>query len=231
LTEINVSDIVDEVNLVERVSAAAFLGTLQAGYTDFHYLRPIWKETTEKDALIGVSMTGIASGKIFEYDLTKLAELVKNVNAVTAEMIGINSAARTTCVKPAGTTSLTLGTSSGIHAWHNDYYIRRLRVKKHEPIYTYLHVNNPLLLEDDKFDKEDGAIISVPQRAPKGSILRNESSLDLLSRVRKFSTEWVKNGHNNGMNTHNVSATVSVKEDEWDTVKEWMWKNREAYNG
>ena len=231
LTETNVSDITDEIDLMERVTAAAFLGTLQAGYTDFHYLRPMWKETTEKDALIGVSMTGIASGKILNYDLSKLAELVKNVNSITAEMIGINPAARTTCVKPAGTTSLTLGTSSGIHAWHNDYYIRRIRVKKNEPIYNYLYINHPELLEDDEFDKEDGAVISVPQRAPPGSILRNESFIDLLNRVRRFSTEWIKNGHNNGLNTHNVSCTVSVKEDEWNIVREWMWDNRDAYNG
>lgn len=231
LTEINVSDISDEVDLVERVTAATFLGTLQAGYTSFHYLRKIWQETTEKDSLIGVSMTGIASGKILQYDLAKLAELVKDVNVFTSDMIGINPAARTTCVKPAGTTSLTLGTSSGIHAWHNDYYIRRIRVKKNEPIYMYLYINHPELVEDDEFDKEDGAVISVPQRAPPGSILRHESSLDLLNRVRRFSTEWIKNGHKDGKNTHNVSATVSVKEDEWDTVKEWMWENREAYNG
>ena len=231
LTEVNVSDITDEMDLVERVSAASFLGTLQAGYTDFHYLRPIWKETTEKDALIGVSMTGIASGKILDYNLSKLAEIVKSVNVVTAELIGINKAARTTCVKPAGTTSLTLGTSSGIHAWHNDYYIRRIRVKKNEPIYTYLSINHPTLVEDDVMDKENGAVISVPQSAPPGSILRTESALALLDRVRRFSTEWIKNGHNNGFNTHNVSATVSVKDDEWNIVKEWMWDNRDVYNG
>jgi ribonucleoside-diphosphate reductase alpha chain len=231
LTEINVSDIADQVDLVERVSAASFLGTLQAGYTDFHYLRPMWKETTEKDALIGVSMTGIASGKILDYNLSKLAEIVKGVNAVTADLIGINRAARTTCVKPAGTTSLTLGTSSGIHAWHNDYYIRRIRVKKNEPIYTYLSINHPTLVEDDVMDRENGAVISVPQSAPPGSILRTESALNLLDRVRRFSTEWIKNGHNNGLNTHNVSATVSVKDDEWNIVKEWMWDNRDVYNG
>ena len=231
LSEVNVSDITDEVDLVERVSAATFLGTLQAGYTDFHYLRPIWKETTEKDSLVGVSMTGIASGKILDYNLSKLAEIVKSVNTVTADLIGINKAARTTCVKPAGTTSLTLGTSSGIHAWHNDYYIRRIRVKKNEPIYTYLNNNHPTLVEDDVMDKANGAVISIPQRAPPGSILRTEPAVDLLRRVRRFSNEWIKNGHNNGHNTHNVSATVSVKDSEWNSVKEWMWRNRDVYNG
>ena len=93
---------------------------------DFHYLRPVWQRTTEKDALIGVSMTGIASNKLDDLDVTEAANVVKEENKRVAELIGVNPAARCTTVKPAGTTSLTLGTSSGIHAWHNDYYIRRL---------------------------------------------------------------------------------------------------------
>jgi ribonucleoside-triphosphate reductase (thioredoxin) len=230
LTEINVSNIQDKIDLAERVTAAAFLGTLQASYTDFHYLREVWKTTTEEDALVGVSMTGIASGKILEHNLVEMSELVKSVNKKCANMIGINSAARTTCVKPAGTTSLTLGTSSGIHAWHNEYYIRRLRVKKSEPIYNYLYINHPDLVEDDTHDT-DGAVISVPQMAPNGSILRTESALDLLNRVKKFSQEWIKPGHIDGHNSHNVSATVSVRPSEWNEVSNWMWQNREAYNG
>jgi ribonucleoside-diphosphate reductase alpha chain len=230
LSEINVSDVEDKIDLAERVTAATFLGTLQASYTDFHYLREIWKTTTEEDALIGVSMTGIASGKILNHDLEEMSELVKEVNKKCADMIGINAAARTTCVKPAGTTSLTLGTSSGIHAWHNDYYIRRMRVKKNEPIYNHLYMNHPELIEDDLYDT-NGAVISVPQRAPPGSILRTESSLDLLNRVKKFSSEWIKPGHVGGINSHNVSATVSVRPDEWDEVSEWMWENRDVYNG
>ncbi len=230
LSEINVSDVKDKIDLAERVTAATFLGTLQASYTDFHYLRGIWKTTTEEDALIGVSMTGIASGKILNHDLEEMSELVKEVNKKCADMIGINAAARTTCVKPAGTTSLTLGTSSGIHAWHNDYYIRRMRVKKNEPIYNHLYINHPELIEDDLYDTS-GAVISVPQRAPSGSILRTESSLDLLNRVKKFSSEWIKPGHVGGINSHNVSATVSVRPEEWDEVSEWMWENRDVYNG
>jgi ribonucleoside-triphosphate reductase (thioredoxin) len=126
LCEVNVSDVANQDDLNDRVKAAAFIGTLQAGYTEFHYLREIWQETTEKDALIGVSMTGIASKKILAMDMGKAADIVKRENSRVAKLIGINQAARTTCVKPAGTTSLVLGTSSGIHAWHNDYYIRRL---------------------------------------------------------------------------------------------------------
>ncbi|HAI36673.1 MAG TPA: hypothetical protein DCM40_00240 [Maribacter sp.] len=132
LTEINVSDVADQEELEKRARAASFIGPLQAGYTDFHYLRPVWQRTTEKDALVGVSMTGIASGGVLELDMSKAALEVKKENRRIAFQIGIKPAARTTCVKPAGTTSLTLGTSSGIHAWHNDYYIRRIRVGKNE---------------------------------------------------------------------------------------------------
>ena len=130
LCEVNVSNIESQEDLNERVKAAAFIGTLQAGYTDFHYLRDIWRETTEKEALIGVSMTGIGSGVVLGYDMKKAASIVKRENTRVAKIIGINQSARTTTVKPAGTTSLVLGTSSGIHAWHNDFYIRRIRVGK-----------------------------------------------------------------------------------------------------
>ena len=231
LTEVNVSNIESQEDLNTRVKAATFLATLQAGYTDFHYLRPVWQRTTEKDALIGVSMTGIGSGVVLGYDMTEAANIVKEENKRVADLIGINPAARTTCVKPAGTTSLTLGTSSGIHAWHNDYYIRRIRVGKNEAIYTYLLVNHPELVEDEYFRPHDTAVISIPQKAPDGAIMRTESSFDLLERVKKVSQEWIAPGHRNGNNTHNVSATVSIKDGDWDLVGEWMWNNREAYNG
>ena len=231
LCEVNVSDIVSQEDLNERVKAAAFIGTLQAGYTDFHYLRDIWKRTTEKDALIGVSMTGIGSGVVLNYNMTEAAKVVKTENERVANIIGINKSARTTTVKPAGTTSLTLGTSSGIHAWHNDYYIRRIRVGKNEAIYTYLMINHPELIEDEYFRPHDTAVISVPQKAPQGSILRTESALELLERVKRVHLDWVKPGHRSGNNTHNVSATVSIKENEWDIVGEWMWNNKEHYNG
>tara|TARA_Y100000389_G_C17465018_1_gene524735 strand:- start:2270 stop:4174 length:1905 start_codon:yes stop_codon:yes gene_type:complete len=231
LCEVNVSDIESQEDYNERVKAASFIGTLQAGYTDFHYLRDVWKRTTEKDALIGVSMTGIGSDEVLGYDMSQAAELVKEENTRIAELIGINKSARTTTVKPAGTTSLTLGTSSGIHAWHNDYYIRRVRVGKNESIYTYLSIYHPELVEDEVFRPHDTAVISVAQKAPEGSILRHESPFDLLERIKKVAQEWIKPGHRTGQNTHNVSATVSLKEDEWDKAGEWMWENREFYNG
>jgi ribonucleoside-diphosphate reductase alpha chain len=231
LCEVNASDIESQEDLMARVRAAAFIGTLQAGYTDFHYLRPVWKRTTEKDALIGVSMTGIGSGTVLGYDMKSAAKAVKEENARVAELIGINRSARTTTVKPAGTTSLTLGTSSGIHAWHNDYYMRRIRVGKNEAIYTYLAEYHPELIEDEYFRPHDTAVISIPQQAPEGAILRTESPFALLDRIKKVHLEWVKPGHRSGNNTHNVSATVSLKADEWEMAGEWMWENRDHYNG
>ena len=231
LTEINVSNVINQEDYESRVKAATFVGTLQAGYTNFHYLRPIWQRTTEKDALIGISMTGIGSGAVLCLDMKAAAKVVKEENERVANLLGINKAARTTTVKPAGTTSLTLGTSSGIHAWHNDYYIRRVRVGKNEAIYTHLKNNHPELIEDDYFRPHDTAIIGIPQKAPEGSILRNESPIQLLERVKKVHMEWIKPGHRSGSNSHNVSATISIREHEWPAVGEWMWQNQIHYNG
>ncbi len=231
LCEVNVSDIESQEDLNNRVKAAAFIGTLQAGYTDFHYLRDVWKRTTEKEALIGVSMTGIGSGVVLGYNMKEAAKLVKEENARVAELIGVNKSARTTTVKPAGTTSLTLGTSSGIHAWHNDYYIRRVRVGKNEAIYQYLAMYHPELVEDEFFRPHDTSVISVPQKSPEGAILRTESPFQLLDRVKKITQEWVRPGHRTGSNTHNVSATISLKNEDWELAGEWMWENRDFYNG
>ena len=231
LCEVNVSDIETQDDLNDRVKAAAFIGTLQAGYTEFHYLREVWQETTEKEALIGISMTGIGSGSVLGYDMSKAASLVKRENTRVSKLLDINPAARCTTVKPAGTTSLALGTSSGIHAWHNDYYIRRMRVGKNESIYNYLVTSHPELIEDEYFRPHDTAVISVPQKAPQGAIMRTESPFQLLERVKKVSKSWIKTGHRKGSNTHNVSATVSLNQEDWDLAGEWMWENRECYNG
>ena len=231
LCEVNVSNIESQEDFEARVKAAAFIGTLQAGYTDFHYLRPVWQRTTEKDALIGVSMTGIGSGAVLNYDMRQAAKVVKAENERVAELININKSARTTTVKPAGTTSLVLGCSSGIHAWHDEHYVRRIRVGKNEAIYTYLLIHHPELVEDEYFRPHDTAVISVPQQAPVGAILRNESPIQLLERVKRVHSEWVKPGHRSGNNTHNVSATISVREHEWDAVGKWMWDNKDYYNG
>ena len=231
LCEVNVSDIVNQEDLNMRVGVAAFFGTLQAGYTDFHYLRAIWRKTTEEDALIGVGMTGIASGKVLDLDLVEAADIVKTINKIISNRIKINSAARATTIKPSGTTSCVLGTSSGIHAWHNDYYFRRIRVTKNDPLYGYMFMYHNEIVEDDQLKSHDTAIITIPQEAPTGSILRTESVLDLLNRISKFNLQWVKEGHAKGDNANNVSATVSIKPEEWGLVGDWMYENRNTYNG
>jgi ribonucleoside-triphosphate reductase (thioredoxin) len=245
LTECNVSDVDTQEELNIRVKAASFLGTLQAGFTNFHYLRDIWRKTTEEDALVGIGMTGIGSGKVLNLNLKEAANVAKETNKDYSHSIGINSAARVTTIKPSGTTSCVLGTSSGIHAWHNSFYIRRIRLGKNEAVYTYLSIYHPELIEDDHFRPDTQAVLSIPQRAPKGSILRTETALDLLERTKKFNLEWVKEGHVRGDNTNNVSATISIDSEriygnlgerfshknEWEVVGEWMWENKDSYNG
>lgn len=232
LSTINVSNVENQEDLEERAKAATFIGTLQASYTDFHYLRPIWRKTTEKDALIGVSMTGVASGKVASLDLKKASQVVLEENERVAKMLGINKAARTTLLKPEGTSSLVLGCSSGIHDWHNDYYLRSMRFGKNEPLAVYLMIRHPELLEDCVFRPHDTAIVRVPQKAPENASTRkNTSAIDLLERVKHFSIEWVLPGHRSGDNTHNVSATITIKDDEWEKVGEWLWKNKEHYSG
>jgi ribonucleoside-triphosphate reductase len=230
LCEVNVSNVESQEDLNNRVAVAAFFGTLQAGFTDFHYLRPIWKKTTEKDALIGVGMTGIASMEVFKYDLTEAAKQGELTNIEVSQSLGINRAARITCVKPSGTTSCVLGTASGIHAWHNDFYIRRMQMSKSEDLYKYLNQNHPSLVKDHLLIP-NSAVVEIPIKAPVGSVLRTESALDTLERVKNVSMKWIKPGHIHGDNTHNVSATISIKNDEWVSVGEWMWNNKEFYNG
>jgi len=231
LCEVNMGTIESQEDLNARARSASFIGTLQASYTDFHYLRDIWKKTTERDALIGVSGTGIASGAYKEYDLSEAAEVVIEENKIVAEAIGVKPAARTTAVKPAGTSSMVLGTSSGIHGWHDEYFIRRMRLGKNEALYRHLAKHHPELIEDEFFKPHSQAVVSIPIEAPKDAIFRSEHPIELLTRVKEFSQEWIQPGHVKGDNTHNVSATISIKDDEWDEVGQWMWENREFYNG
>ena len=232
LCEVDVSSVTTSYDFLQRVEAASFLGTLQATYTDFHYLRGIWQRTTEKDALIGVSMTGIASQKVKDDWLANGAKMVKETNKTYSKLLGIKTAARTTCVKPAGTTSCVLGTSSGIHAWYGEYFARRIRIGKGEAIYPYLVEKLPELIEDDRMSYGD-AVLTIPQRIPdKNAIIRSdESAIGMLERIKVVSREWVKNGHVRGNNSHNVSATVYVHDTEWKVVTEWLWENRQYYNG
>jgi ribonucleoside-triphosphate reductase (thioredoxin) len=238
LSEINASTVVSLEDYEERVAAATFFGTLQAGFTDFHYLRPIWKRTTEKDALVGVGLTGIASGNIYELEQKHpdinmhVANTAKNINKIYSEKIGIRQAARITTIKPSGTTSCVLGTSSGIHAWHNDYYIRRQQLNKSETLYSYLKKTIPELVVDYNENPLTSAVVEIPQKAPDNAIIRNrETALELLERVKHLYQTWILPGHNRGDNTNNISATISVNTGEWEKVGEWMWNNKEYFNG
>lgn len=233
LTTINQTGITSEKDFMNRVYAASLIGTLQASYTDFSYLRPVWKKTTEDDALIGVSFTGIAdSGNFITPELLqKGSQLVLDVNEKYARKIGINSAARTTAIKPEGTSSCILGSSSGIHARHADYYIRRIRMNKDDAIGVYLNNVMPELVEADKFSST-GIVVSFPQKSPEGAITRHqETALTLFNRALNYHKNWIEPGHRDGVNKHNVSVTISVKDNEWDELKEKMWKSRNNYSG
>lgn len=232
LCELNASLIETQEELNECVEAAALIGTLQASYTDFHYLRDIWRQTTEKEALLGIGITGLASKQFLNLDRIKAAKIVLKTNEKIADLININKAARATCIKPSGTTSSLLGCSSGVHSWYAPYYLRRIRLNKNEAVYNYLKDKFPMLIEDDVEKPFTQVVLSIPIAAPSSAITRNqESPLDLLERVKQLNVDWIKPGHRSGNDTHNVSVTVSIKENEWDIVGKWMWENRSFYSG
>tara|TARA_R110000796_G_scaffold231853_8_gene349955 strand:+ start:7670 stop:9952 length:2283 start_codon:yes stop_codon:yes gene_type:complete len=198
----------------DRARVAAFFGTLQAGFTDFHYLRTIWKKNTEKDALIGVGITGICNGNLEDVNLREGAEIVISENNRVAMMIGIKNAARTTTIKPSGTTSCVVGTSSGIHAWHSEKYIRNMQCRVGDSLFNFFMEYHPELIKVMDNDA-NSAVIGIPQIAPDDAILReDENALQMLERVKRYNIEWVQAGHRRGPNTNNVSATVSVDKDE-----------------
>lgn len=233
LTEINASTIESQEDLNQRAIDSAFIGTLQATYTDFYFLRDEWKENVEKDALLGCSMTGIASGTLDTLDIEEASAKMLVENERVANLLGINKAVRIGSVKPAGTSSLVLGSSSGIHAWYAPFYIRRIRVGKDEVIYKYLKKVLPEFIEDDYFKPKNQAIISIPQKAPAGAICRkDETAIQLLERVKNFRDKWIIPSHRKGNSTHNISVTVPIKNDEeWGAVGKWMWENKDSYNG
>lgn len=231
LTTINGSDVTSQEDFNERVRAAVFLGTLQASYTDFHYLREVWKKTTERESLLGVSITGIANRALEGLNFSEATLKGVEENQRIADLVGIKRAARVFAIKPEGTSSCVLGCSSGIHAWHSPFYLRRIRVGKNESLYKFLSKEQPSLVEDDFFRPNQQAIISIPQKAVSRAILRSESAISLLERVKFYHENWIKPGHTKGSNTHNVSATISIRDNEWEEVGNWMWENRSSYNG
>ena len=237
LTEINAGTIESDTDFYARCRVASFFGTLQAGFIDFHYLRPIWRKNSVEDSLIGVGITGICNGNIldlYEKDsflLKNGAKVVAVQNEIVSKRIGIPVAARQTTIKPSGTTSCVLGTSSGIHAWHNKKFIRNIQCAVGDDLYTFMSTHHPELITIMDYDPKT-AVVGIPLNAPENGVIRdNETAIQMLDRVKLFNEEWVHSGHVRGDNMNNVSATVSIRDHEWKPVGEWMWNNRNSYSG
>lgn len=229
LTTINAEKVNSLASFKEAVYAATFFGTLQAGISDFHYIDTKTIKNSKEERLLGVSITGIYSQNIQDEWFKIGSEYANIVNKHIAKQIGIKSSARVTTIKPEGTASLVLETSSGAHPWHDKFYIRRSRFNKMEPIASYLAYHMPELCEQDQM-KENQIVFGVPVKAPDGAITRNEvSALDHLQKVKFLHENWIKPGHNSGDNTHNVSVTINYKENEIESVRDWMWYNRDSY--
>lgn len=233
LTTVNQTGVTSKKDFLSRVYSAAFIGTLQAAYTDFPYLSESWRIQTEKEALLGVSFTGIsdAYGTIPDEWLAEGAQLVLDVNLKYSRKLGTNPAARTTALKPEGSGSCVLGSSSGIHSRKSRWYKRRMQTNKDDALYLYLQNMIPSLVED-AIGVPNTAVITIPQESPEGAPTEDtETSLELFDRVMRYNKIWVAGGHRSGDNKHNVSCTLSVKDHEWDILREKMWNERNHYTG
>ena len=232
LTEINASLIQSEQDFVEAVQAAILIGALQASLTDFPYLRPQWKLNSDREALLGVSLTGQAENwERLESLLPAIGPLIRPFADSACQDAGIAQSARVTCVKPSGSASTLLGTTAGIHAAHDQHYIRRVRVEKIHPLAGVLTNQLGNFVEQDTF-VSDNLVVSVPCSFDDKTITRNnESALELLDRVLYIANNWIVPGHGYGENTHNVSCTLSVKDGEWVDLNKRMWETRQQYTG
>jgi ribonucleoside-diphosphate reductase alpha chain len=219
---------------------AALVGTLQAGYTDFNYLSPVSRVITEREALLGVSICGILDRPDVLLDPAVLragAAIVKTVNAIVARALGIAPAARTTCVKPEGTASLLLGTSSGLHPHHALRYFRRVQTNVHDPVYAHFRRVNPHMVEPSVYDPNGRTeVITFPVEGPPFGIYRADlSAVKHLDYVRLVQESWVQAGRRHekfsrGLH-HNVSCTISVPASEWDAVADFIWQHRHQFTG
>ncbi|WP_225919507.1 recombinase [Actomonas aquatica] len=224
----------------ELCAQAALIGTLQAGYTDFQYLSPVSRLITEREALLGVSICGVLDRPDVLLDANVLrqgAEVVKAVNLIVARALGIHPAARTTCVKPEGTASLLLGTSSGVHPHHSLRYFRRVQSNTLCPVFQHFKKHNPHMVEQSVYDPHGRTeVITFPVEGPEFGIYREDlDALTHLDYIRHVQTNWVQAGrrhekHSKGLH-HNVSCTVTVKPDEWDAVANMIWDNRDSFTG
>lgn len=239
LSTINCATIQDEEDYIERAKAAAIIGTLQAGFTDFSYLGKVSEGIIKREALLGVSMTGIMEKPeivLEPKNQRAAARVVKETNKKIAEAIGINQAARTTCLKPEGTSSCILGTCSGIHPHHAKRYLRRVQANKSENVYNYFNEFNPQACEESVWssNKTDD-VITFPIEVPDGAKTKNQvPALELLDVVKSTQQNWVMAGQNKNLCVkewlhHNVSNTITVQEDEWSNVANFLYKNRKYF--
>jgi len=240
LSTVNTSKIKDEEDLKQAIKAVTIIGTLQAGFTDFSYFTEASERIFRREALLGLSMTGIMEKSeicLDEKVQRKLAKYAKDVNAEVAELIGVNRAARLTCIKPEGSTSCMLGTSSGIHPHHAKRYIRRIQANKNEPIYQHFKSKNPIACEESVWGNGRSDQINFCVEVPDGSKTKNQiSAIDLLNIVKSTQKNWVIAGTNEDLCVkpylrHNVSNTINVKPEEWDEVSDFIYKNRDYFCG
>ena len=241
LSTINCSSIEDEQDFYDRCKAAAIIGTLQAGFTKLDYLGEISCRIFEREALLGVSLTGIMEKHdlvLSEKVLKAGAKIAVETNKEMANKIGINQAARVTCLKPEGTSSSMLGTSSGIHPHHAKRYIRHVQANVLEAPFQHFRNYNPQACEKSRWSANNtDEVIKFPIEVPDGSKLKNQlPAVDMLGVVKDAQRNWVYSGKNKSLCTqdylsHNVSNTVTVKPDEWEDVTKYIYDNRKYFAG
>lgn len=239
LSVVNVARCFTEEDFILACRRAAIIGTLQAGYTKFHYLEKASEFITEREALLGVSMTGMMDNPhiAFDYDLQRRgAKTVLDTNEMVANLIGINPAARATCIKPEGTSSCFLGTASGIHAHPSRRFIRNVTAKKNEPVAQFFAEVNPHAAEVSQRSSEN-MILSFLVELPENALTKDHvGSMDLLERVRQTRLAWVEHGRRpercvKPWLSHNVSNTINLKDDEWDEAFDYVYDHRESFAG
>ena len=241
LSTINCSSVEDEDDFFERCRAAAIIGTLQAGFTKLDYLGKISEKIFAREALLGVSLTGTMEKHdliLTEKVLTKGAKIAVETNKELSKKIKINQAARVTCLKPEGTSSSMLGTSSGIHPHHARRYIRHVQANVLEAPYQHFKKYNPQACDKSAWSANNtDEIVKFPIEVPDGAKLRNQlPAVEMLSVVKDTQKNWVNSGKNRALCTqdylsHNVSNTVTVKPDEWDDVTKYIYDNRKYFAG
>ena len=239
LTEINGGLCTDEESFYKACRAAAILGTMQAGYTDFKFLSETSKAIFDREALLGVSITGWMNNPDILFNeniLKKGAEIVKEVNRTVAKIIGINPAARTTCVKPSGNASVLLQTASGIHAEHSPMYIRNIQMNKESEITQSIMRSNPYMVEESVWSAGGtDVVVSFPIVPKDGSLFKDDLiGVDHLDLVAKAQKHWVNEGTNEELCAdpgvrHNVSNTILVED--WDSVEKYVFENRYSFAG